>query len=50
MFRGPIIGVDGVKICQLIDPFGNRGQANYAASKAGLVGLTLTLARELGIL
>ena len=23
LFRGPIIGVDGVKICQLIDPFGN---------------------------
>ncbi|MAY73115.1 MAG: 3-oxoacyl-[acyl-carrier-protein] reductase [Phycisphaerae bacterium] len=27
---------------------GNAGQANYAASKAGLVGLTRTLARELG--
>lgn len=26
---------------------GNAGQANYAASKAGLVGLTKTLAREL---
>ena len=31
-----------------ISRYGNRGQANYAASKAGLVGLTLTLARELG--
>lgn len=27
---------------------GNPGQANYAASKAGLVGLTKTIARELG--
>jgi 3-oxoacyl-[acyl-carrier protein] reductase len=27
---------------------GNAGQANYAAAKAGLVGLTKTLARELG--
>jgi 3-oxoacyl-[acyl-carrier protein] reductase len=27
---------------------GNAGQANYAASKAGLVGLARSLARELG--
>ena len=27
---------------------GNPGQANYAASKAGLIGLTKSLARELG--
>lgn len=27
---------------------GNPGQANYAASKAGLIGLTKTLAKELG--
>jgi 3-oxoacyl-[acyl-carrier protein] reductase len=27
---------------------GNRGQANYTASKAGLIGLTKTAARELG--
>ena len=27
---------------------GNRGQANYSAAKAGLQGLTKTLARELG--
>jgi 3-oxoacyl-[acyl-carrier protein] reductase len=25
---------------------GNAGQANYAASKAGLIGLTLSVARE----
>jgi 3-oxoacyl-[acyl-carrier protein] reductase len=28
--------------------WGNRGQANYAASKAGIIGLTATLAIELG--
>ncbi len=27
---------------------GNAGQANYAAAKAGLIGLTRTIARELG--
>ena len=27
---------------------GNAGQANYAAAKAGLVGLTKTVAKELG--
>jgi 3-oxoacyl-[acyl-carrier protein] reductase len=27
---------------------GNAGQANYAASKAGLIGFTKSLARELG--
>jgi 3-oxoacyl-[acyl-carrier protein] reductase len=27
---------------------GNAGQANYAAAKAGMVGLTKTLAKELG--
>ncbi|CAM2069832.1 3-oxoacyl-ACP reductase FabG [Sulfidibacter corallicola] len=28
--------------------FGNFGQANYAATKAGVIGLTKTLAKELG--
>jgi len=27
---------------------GNAGQANYSSSKAGLIGLTKTLAKELG--
>ncbi len=30
-----------------ISAFGNRGQANYSASKAGVIGLTRTLALEL---
>ena len=31
----------------LIGDGGNAGQANYAASKAGVIGLTKTIAREL---
>lgn len=31
-----------------VSAFGNVGQANYAASKAGLIGLTKTLAKEGG--
>lgn len=37
-----------VNIASVIGLHGNPGQANYAASKAGLVGLTKTLAREVG--
>src|SRR5690606_37809608 len=37
VFVGSIVGLNG-----------NAGQANYAASKAGLVGLTRSLAKELG--
>jgi NAD(P)-dependent dehydrogenase (short-subunit alcohol dehydrogenase family) len=35
-----------VNISSVIGEMGNIGQANYAASKAGLFGLTKTLARE----
>ena len=35
-----------VNISSVIGQTGNIGQANYAASKAGLFGLTMTLARE----
>jgi len=28
---------------------GQAGQANYAASKAGLIGLTMAIARETGV-
>jgi 3-oxoacyl-[acyl-carrier protein] reductase len=31
-----------------VSAYGNRGQANYSAAKAGLLGLTRTLALELG--
>jgi len=35
-----------VNISSIVGEIGNFGQANYAAAKAGLVGLTKTLARE----
>jgi acetoacetyl-CoA reductase/3-oxoacyl-[acyl-carrier protein] reductase len=35
-----------VNISSIIGEIGNIGQANYAASKSGLLGLTKTLARE----
>lgn len=37
-----------VNISSVVGLHGNPGQANYAASKAGLVGLTKSLAREVG--
>ncbi len=36
-----------VNIASVVGLTGNRGQANYAASKAGLVGLTKSVAQEL---
>ena len=41
--RGHIISISSVAGLQ-----GREGQANYAASKAGLIGLTRAVARELG--
>ncbi len=37
-----------VNISSVAGMAGNAGQANYAAAKAGLIGLTKTVARELG--
>jgi len=37
-----------VAISSVVGVTGNAGQANYAASKAGLIGFTKSLARELG--
>ena len=36
-----------VNMASVVGLMGNAGQANYAASKAGLIGLTKSLAREL---
>ena len=38
-----------INISSVSGILGNVGQANYAASKAGVIGLTKTMARELGI-
>jgi 3-oxoacyl-[acyl-carrier protein] reductase len=37
-----------VNISSIVGVHGNWGQANYAASKAGIIGFTKSLARELG--
>jgi 3-oxoacyl-[acyl-carrier protein] reductase len=37
-----------VNIASVVAQTGNAGQANYAAAKAGMVGLTKSLAREIG--
>jgi 3-oxoacyl-[acyl-carrier protein] reductase len=37
-----------VNVSSVVGVHGNAGQTNYAASKAGLIGLTKSLAKELG--
>jgi len=37
-----------INISSVVGLMGNRGQANYAASKAGLIGLTKSVAKEFG--
>ncbi len=37
-----------INITSVVGEMGNAGQANYSASKAGLIGVTKTLAQEMG--
>jgi len=37
-----------INISSIVGIFGNFGQSNYAASKAGIIGFTKSLAKELG--
>jgi len=36
-----------VNVASVVGMMGNKGQTNYAASKAGLIGLTKSVAKEL---
>lgn len=49
-FVGPFMEEQGsgsiINISSVVGEFGNIGQANYAATKAGVLGLTMTWAKE----
>ena len=49
-FTLPLIPECGriINISSIIGQYGNFGQCNYAASKAGIIGFTKSLAKELG--
>ena len=46
----PLIKEEGriINISSIIGKYGNFGQCNYAAAKAGIIGFTKSLAKELG--
>ena len=46
----PLIGQGGriINISSIIGQYGNFGQTNYAAAKAGIIGFTKSMAKELG--
>ena len=51
VLRGMIKNRSGriISITSVVGAMGNAGQSNYAASKAGIIGFTKSLAREVGI-
>ena len=38
-----------ISITSVVGAMGNPGQSNYAAAKAGIIGFTKSLAREVGV-
>ena len=46
----PLMGEGGriINISSIVGQYGNFGQCNYAAAKAGIIGFTKSLAKELG--